>query len=131
WLDACVIAITATGFITWISLRLATSFGGRFGESALRSIRINVFDHLTHLDMAFFEREKVGRLVARLTSDVETIEVLVTEGLVQMSAMFMYLIGSIAVLIAINLRLALVSLGVSMPLMIVGTIIFRGFSERA
>ena len=131
WLDVYVLAIVVSGLITWISLRLATSFGGRFGESALRSIRINVFDHLTHLDMAFFEREKVGRLVARLTSDVETIEVLVTEGLVQMSAMFMYLIGSILVLILINPRLAAVSLLASLPLMIVGTMVFRGFSERA
>ncbi len=130
-LEVYVLAIVATGIVTWITLRIATSVGGRFGESALRSIRINVFDHLVHLDMSFFEREKVGRLVARLTSDVETIEVLVTEGLVQMSAMFMYLIGSVLVLVAINLRLALVTLAVSMPLMLVGTIIFRGFSERA
>jgi ATP-binding cassette subfamily B protein len=130
-LSIIVASIVAAGIITWVTLRLATSYGGRFGESALRSIRINVFNHLTHLDMAFFEREKVGRLVARMTSDVETIEVLVTEGLVQMSAMFMYLVGSIAVLIWIDPRLAAVSLLVSMPLMIAGTIIFRGFSERA
>lgn len=130
-LTLATILLVASGLVTWVALRLAMSTGGKFGEEALRSIRINVFNHLTHLDMAFFEREKVGRLVARLTSDVETIEVLVTEGLVQMSSMFMYLIGSIFVLASIQLKLAVVSLAASLPLMVLSTIIFRGYSERA
>ncbi len=123
--------LVGSGVVTWTALRLAMSIGGRFGERALRSIRVNVFAHMTGLDMAFFEREKVGRLVARLTSDVETIEVLVTEGLVQMSSMFMYLIGSIFVLATINVKLAFFSLLASLPLMVVSTMIFRGYSERA
>jgi ATP-binding cassette subfamily B protein len=81
--------------------------------------------------MGFFEREKVGRLVARLTSDVETIEVLVTEGLVSMSAQLMYLVGSIFVLFTIDFWLALVSLLATIPLMVVSTAVFRGYSERA
>jgi ATP-binding cassette subfamily B protein len=126
---AVVLAITAV--VTWICLRYALLLGGRFGESALRSVRVSVFDHLMHLDLGFFEREKVGRLVARLTSDVETIEILVTEGLVQMSSQFMYLFGTIFVLLWIDWKLGLASILATMPLLTAGTIIFRGYSERA
>jgi len=125
------IVLAATAVVTWITLRLAMAMGGTFGERALRSIRIRVFDHLTHLDLGFFEREKVGRLVARLTSDVETIEILVTEGLVQMSAQFMYLFGTVFVLLWIDWKLGLASLMATLPLLTTGTIIFRGYSERA
>jgi ATP-binding cassette subfamily B protein len=123
--------LVVSALVTWLALRSAMSVGGAFGERALRSIRVNVFDHLAHLDLGFFEREKVGRLVARLTSDVETIEVLVTEGLVSMSAQFMYLVGSMFVLFSIDLRLALVSILGTFPLMILATVIFRTYSERA
>lgn len=125
------VLLAASASVTWFTLRIAMSVGGAFGERALRSIRVNVFDHLAHLDLGFFEREKVGRLVARLTSDVETIEVLVTEGLVQMTAQFMYLMGSIVVLFTIDLWLAAVSLAASIPLMVISTILFRARSERA
>jgi ATP-binding cassette subfamily B protein len=123
--------LAGTAVVTWVCLRFAMAMGGRFGERGLRSIRVSVFDHLTHLDLGFFEREKVGRLVARLTSDVETIEILVTEGLVQMSAQFMYLFGTIFVLLWINWKLGLASLAATLPLLVTGTIIFRGYSERA
>jgi ATP-binding cassette subfamily B protein len=123
--------LVATAIVTWLALRGAMSLGGAFGERVLRSIRVTVFDHLTHLDLGFFEREKVGRLVARLTSDVETIEVLVTEGLVSMSAQMLYLAGSMFVLFSIDFSLAAVSILATFPLMIAATVIFRRYSERA
>ncbi|MGH7859624.1 MAG: ABC transporter ATP-binding protein [Candidatus Binatia bacterium] len=130
-LTLAVAILAGTAAVTWVCLRAAMSFGGAFGERALRSIRVNVFDHLSHLDLGFFEREKTGRLVARLTSDVETIEVLVTEGLVSMSAQFMYLLGSIIVLVTIDPVLAAASLAATLPLMVTSTVAFRARSERA
>src|SRR5687767_2682437 len=107
------------------------SLGGAFGERALRSIRVPVFDHMAHLDLAFFEREKTGRLGARRTPDSEAIEVLVTEGLVSMSAQMMYLVGSMIVLLTIDPLLAAASLLATLPLMIAATVVFRARSERA
>ena len=128
-LAAGVLAIMAV--VNWVTLQTSMHLGGRFGERALRSIRIRVFDHLVHLDLGFFEREKVGRLVARLTSDVETIQIFVTEGLVQTVSMLMYLLGSMSVLFLIDVPLAAVSLGATLPLLIISTAIFRVRSERA
>jgi ATP-binding cassette subfamily B protein len=125
------ILLAVTSAINWIALQASMHLGGRFGERALRSIRVTVFDHLVRLDLGFFEREKVGRLVARLTSDVETIQIFVTEGLVQTISMLMYLIGSIAVLFWIEVPLAAISLLATLPLIILSTLAFRVRSERA
>ncbi|HYZ91246.1 MAG TPA: ABC transporter ATP-binding protein [Actinomycetota bacterium] len=130
-LTVAAVILLALSVINWITLRFSMQLGGRFGERALRSIRVRVFDHLTHLDLGFFEREKVGRLVARLTSDVETIQLFVTEGLVASIMTFMYLAGSISVLFLIDWKLALAGFGATLPLLTVSSLIFRNRSERA
>ena len=130
-LNLAAAVLAGMAIINWVALQASMHLGGRFGERALRSIRIRVFEHLVHLDLGFFEREKVGRLVARLTSDVETIQIFVTEGLVQTVSMLMYLIGAMSVLFWIDVPLAAVSLGATIPLLIISTAIFRVRSERA
>lgn len=130
-LDRAALLLLAAAVVNWWAMRRAIVLSGRVGERALQSIRVRVFDHMTRLDLGFFEREKAGRLVARLTSDVETIEILVTESLVQMASTTMYLIGSIAVLFTLDVKLAAASLLTVVPLMIVATFAFRVRSERA
>jgi ATP-binding cassette subfamily B protein len=129
-LDVTAALLAASAIVNWLALRWAILLGGTFGERALRSVRVHVFDHLTRLDLGFFEREKTGRIVARLTSDVETIEIMVTEGLVQIVAQFMYLFGSMVVLATLDPLLAAASLGAILPLMGGGTMYFRKRSER-
>jgi len=123
--------LLGASLVNWIALRLSMQLGGRFGEQALRSIRVRVFDHLTHLDLGFFEREKVGRLVARLTSDVETIQLFVTEGLVASISTLMYLVGSITVLFLIDWKLAAAGFAATLPLLTAASLVFRTRSERA
>jgi ATP-binding cassette, subfamily B, bacterial len=123
--------LLATSIANWFALRTSLRLGGRFGERALRSIRIRVFDHMAHLDLGFFEREKVGRLVARLTSDVETIQLFVTDGLVSSISTVMYLIGSIIVLFSMDVKLAAAGFAATLPLLVVSSMVFRVRSERA
>jgi len=130
-LTFAALALTGTSVINWIALRNSMMLGGRFGERALNSIRVRVFDHLAHLDLGFFEREKVGRLVARLTSDVETIQLFVTEGLVASISTLMYLAGSLTVLFLLDWKLAAAGFAATLPLLIVASMIFRVRSERA
>ncbi|MEX0875008.1 MAG: ABC transporter ATP-binding protein [Actinomycetota bacterium] len=130
-LTVAAIILGGTTLVNFFALRASMSAGGRFGEQALRSIRIKVFDHLAHLDLGFFEREKVGRLVARLTSDVETIQLFVTEGLVASVSTFMYLAGSITVLFLMDVRLAAAGLLATLPLLTAASMVFRVRSERA
>jgi ATP-binding cassette, subfamily B, bacterial len=130
-LTFAAVILLATSVINWLCLRTSLQLGGRFGERALRSIRVRVFDHMAHLDLGFFEREKVGRLVARLTSDVETIQLFVTDGLVSSISTLMYLVGSITVLFLLDVKLAAAGFAATLPLLLVSSMIFRVRSERA
>jgi ATP-binding cassette subfamily B protein len=130
-LTFAAVILLATSVVNWLALRTSLQLGGRFGERALRSIRIRVFDHMAHLDLGFFEREKVGRLVARLTSDVETIQLFVTDGLVSSISTVMYLIGAIAVLFTMDVKLAAAGFAATLPLLLVSSMVFRVRSERA
>jgi ATP-binding cassette, subfamily B, bacterial len=130
-LNIAALVLLGAAVINWIALQASMHLGGRFGERALRSLRINVFNHMVRLDLGFFERERTGRLVARLTSDVETIQIFATEGLVQTLQMFTYLFGSIAVLFLIDPAMAAISLGATIPLLAISTQVFRVRSERA
>ena len=56
---------------------------GRVGEGFLRDLRIRVFDHLQRLSMPFYDREKAGVIVSRMTSDVDSLQELVQMGLLQ------------------------------------------------
>jgi ATP-binding cassette subfamily B protein len=130
-LTFAAVTLLITSVINWLCLRTSLQLGGRFGERALRSVRVRVFDHMAHLDLGFFEREKVGRLVARLTSDVETIQLFVTDGLVSSISTLMYLAGSISVLFWLDVKLAAAGFAATLPLLIVSSMIFRVRSERA
>jgi ABC-type multidrug transport system fused ATPase/permease subunit len=130
-LNIASIGMLIASVASWVTLRTSMLVAGRVGERALQDLRSSVFDHLTHLDMGFFEREKAGRLVSRLTSDVETLELLVTESLIQFVANAIFLLGSIAVLFRLDVRLAAASLVVVVPLTTAAAIAFRVRSERA
>ena len=60
--------------------RLAILLVARVGEAFLRDLRKRLFDHLMSLSLDFFEREKTGKLVARMTSDIDAMQELVSEG---------------------------------------------------
>ncbi|HVL81477.1 MAG TPA: ABC transporter ATP-binding protein [Actinomycetota bacterium] len=130
-LNVATLGMLASATVSWASLRISVMVAGRVGELALQQLRVAVFEHLTSLDMGFFEREKAGRLVSRLTSDVETLELLVTESFVQFASNAVYLFGSIAVLFSLDLRLAAASLAIVVPLTTAAAIAFRVRSERA
>ena len=68
----------------------------KVGEPFLRDLRNRVFRHLMSLDLGFFEREQTGRLVARLTSDVDAMQDLVQIGLAQFAQNVFLFVGAVA-----------------------------------
>ena len=113
----------------FFSLRASIRLMGRVGENVLRDLRVSSFRHLAGLSLGFFERERAGRLVARITSDVEAIERFVTESLVRIGTEVLFMIGAAIVLFFLDYRLALAALTV-LPVMTIATLIFRRASER-
>jgi ATP-binding cassette subfamily B protein len=71
---------------------------GRVGEGFLRDLRIAVFEHMQHLSMPFYDRQKVGVLVSRMTSDVDSLQELVQTGLITLISAGLLLIFSLVVL---------------------------------
>lgn len=123
--------LIGTTITFYVMLRTAMLLGGLAGERSLQAIRAGVFEHLASLDLAFFEREKTGKLVSRLTADVQTIQMFVTEAFIQMAAAGAFLLGSMTVLFIIDAWLALACVLVVVPASVRATIRFRSKAEPA
>jgi ABC-type multidrug transport system fused ATPase/permease subunit len=108
-----------------------TYFTGWVGERILADLRNVLFGHLQRLSLGFFERNRAGVIISRLTNDVEALDQLVTDGVASLVQNTLTLIGSAIILFAfLDWRLALATL-IVMPLMGVATALFRKYSARA
>jgi ATP-binding cassette subfamily B protein len=110
--------------------RAVTRMVARLGESFLRYLRGHVFRHLMSLSMDFFEKEKTGRLVSRMTSDIDALQELVSQGLVLMVQNVLLFVGTTIVIVAISWQLALVTLAIVPPVYFASRW-FRRVSNRA
>jgi ATP-binding cassette subfamily B protein len=77
------------------------------GESFLRSLRKRLFDHLMSRSLDYFEREKTGRIVARMTSDIDSLQELISQGLVLFVQSIILFIGAVIVIMLLSWELAL------------------------
>lgn len=107
--------------------RVAIVVVARVGEAFLRDLRVRVFRHLTSLGLDFFEREKTGRLVARMTSDVDAMQELVQMGLTALVQNVLLFTGALIAILLLSWQLALCIL-VLVPPLVLGT---RWFRRRA
>jgi ATP-binding cassette subfamily B protein len=94
------------------------------GQRITTDLRDSLFVHLQGLDQAWFEKNPVGRIMTRLTGDVEALNDLFTSGLVSIFGDLVTLFGIAGVLFWLNPRLALAALTV-VPLLLVVTLLFR------
>ncbi|MBI4587062.1 MAG: ABC transporter ATP-binding protein [Planctomycetes bacterium] len=99
------------------------------GQKIMRDLRLEIFTHLQRMPMSFFNRNPVGRLVTRVTNDVEALNQLFTSGVVTFVADVVVLSSLTLVLFWINLRLALVTLAV-VPFLLLATFVFRFFARK-
>ncbi|GAA2063084.1 ABC transporter ATP-binding protein [Streptomyces cheonanensis] len=103
---------------------------GRTGERALYSLRVKIFAQLQRLGLDYYERELTGRVMTRMTTDVDALTSFLQTGLVQALVAVMTFFGIMGVLVVIDVQLALVVLATLIPLTI-GTVIFRRHSVKA
>ncbi len=107
-----------------------TYFTGWTGERMLADLRNHLFRHLQRLSLGFYERNRAGVLVSRLTNDVEALDQLVTDGVVSLLQNTLTLAGAAVLMFILSWQLALATLTIIPPL-IVGTAIFRKKSSRS
>jgi ABC-type multidrug transport system fused ATPase/permease subunit len=83
------------------------------GQRVLYAVRNRLFRHVQALSLDFYERERTGRLVARMTADIEAMSDLVTDGLVTLVTSLVTLVGVAVILVALDWRLAIATLAVA------------------
>ncbi len=120
----------AAGLANWAMTYVETYLTGWVGERMLADLRTHLFAHLQKLSLGFYERNRAGVIISRLTNDVEAIDQLVTDGVTSLVQNSLMLGGTAVLLFVLDWRLALATLSV-IPLMSVGTAIFRRRSTRA
>jgi ABC-type multidrug transport system fused ATPase/permease subunit len=125
-----VAAFVAAGALSIVLGYGQTYFTGWTGERMLADLRNHLFRHLQRLSLGFYERNRAGVIISRLTNDVEALDQLVTDGVTSLVQNTLTLTGTAVILAFLDWRLALASLTV-MPAMALATAWFRKRSGRA
>jgi ATP-binding cassette subfamily B protein len=129
-LTVVVVAFLAAGIGAFVLSSAQTYYTGWVGERALADLRIQLFVHLQRLSLGYYERNRTGAIVSRITNDVEALDQLVTDGISSLVQNSLVLIGTVIVMFLLDWRLALATL-VVLPLMGLVTGWFRVRSNRA
>jgi len=103
---------------------LQTYFMQWTGQKVMFDLRSQIFRHLQHMDIGFFDRNPVGRLVTRVTTDVDALNEMFTAGVVSIFEDVFVLAGIIAIMMRMNWKLALITFAV-LPLIFLATMVFR------
>ncbi len=125
-----VLAFVATGLATFGLSSVQTYLTGWVGERVLADLRQRLFAHLQRLSLGYYERNRTGAIVSRITNDVEALDQLVTDGVTSLVQNLTLVVGTAVVLFVLDWRLALATLSI-LPLMALATAWFRIRSNRA
>ncbi len=110
------LAATLAGFVLEMAMILLTS---RMGQGVMYDLRTRIFAHLQRADISLYDRTPVGRLMTRLTTDVDALNELFTSGFVSLAGDVAVLGGIVALLFALNAPLASITFGVLIPMALV------------
>ena len=109
---------------TFVLEFLQTYFMQWTGQKVMFDLRSQIFRHLQRMHVGFYDKNPVGRLVTRVTTDVDALNEMFTSGVVSIFEDFFVLAGIVAIMLCMNWKLALITFAV-LPLIVVATKIFR------
>jgi ABC-type multidrug transport system fused ATPase/permease subunit len=125
-----VVLFLLAGVLGILATYAQTYFTGWTGERMLADLRNQLFRHLQRLSLGFYERNRAGVIISRLTNDVEALDQLVTDGVTSLVQNTLTLALSAVVLFVLDWRLALATLTI-LPAVALATAWFRNRSGRA
>lgn len=99
------------------------------GNYLMRDIKREIFGKLQDIQIAFYDKNPVGRLITRITSDVESINEFLTQGVITIISDVILVFGATALLFTLDFKLSLIAVSI-MPPMIVAAIIFRNLATK-
>ncbi|TJZ77203.1 ABC transporter ATP-binding protein [Rhodococcus oryzae] len=127
WATLAGVALVAAN---WVVVALMTVITARAGEKVLYGLRVRSYAHLQRLGLDYYERELSGRIMTRMTTDVDALSSFLQTGLSTAVVSVLTVVGISVALLLTDVVLALVALAVVPPL-IVATLIFRRVSSVA
>jgi ATP-binding cassette subfamily B multidrug efflux pump len=133
--DTAGLARTLTLYLFSVLINGATTMGQRYvtgwmSQRVIYDLRDFVFRHLQGLSLRFYDTREMGDTISRMTSDVDRLNELLSNGLVMLVNTLFTLGGIILAMVAMNLKLTLISFAV-MPLFLVATYVFRNWVGAA
>ena len=109
---------------TFVLEFLQTYFMQWTGQQVMFDLRSQIFRHLQSMHVAFYDKNPVGRLVTRVTTDVDALNEMFTSGVVSIFEDFFVLVGILGIMLCMNWKLALITFAV-LPFIVVATKVFR------
>src|SRR5712692_687485 len=127
--------MTAMAFLGLLIIRGLIQYGNAYltqwlGQRTIFDLRMEVFAHLQRLELKFFDRNPIGRLITRVTNDIEVLNEMFSSGIVMVFSDVFTIVGILYFMFSMNWKLALVSLSV-LPLLFYGTFLFRKKAREA
>ncbi|MFG3229440.1 ABC transporter transmembrane domain-containing protein [Kitasatospora sp. NPDC048194] len=121
-----VASITALAvvLVDWLVQGAENRVSGRTGERVLYALRLKIFAHLNRLGLDYYERELTGRIMTRMTTDLDSLTSFLQTGMVTALVSLLTFAGIFAALLIIDAGLALVVFAV-LPLLVIATLVFR------
>ena len=129
-LTVVVVVFVASVAIYWGASYAQTYLVGWVGQRALQDLRERIYRHLQAMSIGFFTRRKPGVLISRMTNDVQALDSLVTDGVITLFSSVLTLGGVVAILIALDLELALITF-LTFPVLAIASVVFRIISADA
>jgi ATP-binding cassette subfamily B protein len=112
-------------------LQFSTSYlAGYLGQTVIRDIRIQLYEKIVHLRLAFFDATPIGRLVTRTVSDIETLNDVFSEGLASIAGDLLQLFLILGVMFYADWRLTLIIIA-TVPFMIFSTYVFKEYIKKS
>ncbi|WP_286157084.1 ABC transporter ATP-binding protein [Streptomyces sp. AA4] len=128
WLLAGIGALVVAA--DWFVVRWQTRLTARVGETVLYSLRVRSYAHLQRLGLDYYERELSGKIMTRMTTDVDALSTFLQTGLATAVVSALTLVGITVALLVTDAALALYALAM-LPILLVATLIFRRVASRA
>ncbi|MFD9704746.1 ABC transporter ATP-binding protein [Lentzea sp. NPDC059081] len=116
--------------IGWLTTAGSTVYAARLGERLLYLLRVRSYAHLQRLGLDYYEREMAGRIMTRMTTDVDALSTFLQTGLVTAVISLITVVGITAALVLTDASLALIALSV-LPVLAVSTVVFQRLSSTA
>ncbi|MEV6438260.1 ABC transporter ATP-binding protein [Streptomyces anulatus] len=120
----------AVVLVQWVAQTGEIRMTGRTGERILYSLRLKIFAQLQRLGLDYYERELTGRIMTRMTTDVDALATFLQTGLVTAFVSVVTFFGIMVALLVLDIQLALVVFA-TLPVLIIGTVFFRRSSVKA